>query len=347
MEQSDEPGGGPGTKLGAGPGTDRRAGRKRDRLARFYVVVRYLEAHPEGALPADLARFLGVSRRTAYRDLRALEEEILIPIWAERGRWGLAEGALLPAFRLTLGEAMAVFLAARLMAKYADAYDPVLSSAFVKLSQALPEVLGAHIQRTLDVMARRPPDPEGSRRLRALTQAWAERRVVELTYDVGTYDRTRGTRTARVHPYLIEPSADTHALYLIGWDETRAALRTFKLERIRRLSVTAETFEALPEGVVEEALERAWGIIADQGEVEVVLRFVPQVASRVAETTWHPSQAVTREPDGSLTWRATVSGTVEIRAWILSWGPDVEVLAPPTLRDEIAALVEAAAARYR
>lgn len=337
----------PGAERQTRPGADRPSGRKHDRLARFYRVVRYLQAHPEGALPDDLARFLGVSRRTAYRDLRALEEEIQIPVWAERGRWGLAEGALLPAFRLTLGEAMAVFLAARLMAKYADAYDPVLASAFVKLSEALPEVLGRHVQQTLDVMARRPTDPDGARHLRALTQAWAGRRIVELTYDVGIYDRTRGTRTARVHPYLIEPSADTHALYLIGWDETRAAVRTFKLERIRRLSVTAETFEAPPDGVVEEALERAWGIIADQGEVEVVLRFAPQVASRVAETTWHPSQAVTREPDGSLTWRATVSGTVEIRAWILSWGPDVEVLAPAALRDEVAALVEAAAARYR
>jgi proteasome accessory factor B len=183
--------------------------------------------------------------------------------------------------------------------------------------------------------------------LRALTQAWAERRVVELTYDPSTYDPQRAARTARVRPYLIEPSTETHALYLIGWDETRGAIRTFKLERIRRLAVTADVFEAPPDGVIEEALERAWGIIADQGEVEVVLRFDRTVASRVAETTWHPTQALVREPDGALTWRATVSGTIEIRAWILSWGPDVEVVAPPALRAEVARLAAAAAARYR
>ncbi len=329
------------------PGGDRSGSRKRDRLARFYQVVRYLDAHPEGVKPGDLARFLGVSRRTVYRDFAALQDELDVPVWAEGGRWGLAEGALLPAFRLSLGEAMAVFLAARLMAKYADAYDPELASAFMKLGEALPPVLGAHVQRTLDVMARRGPDPEGSKRLRALTQAWAERRIVDLTYDVSTYDPARGTRQARVHPYLIEPAAETHALYLIGWDETRAALRTFKLERIVQLTVTPEHFEAPPEGEVEEALERAWGIIADQGEVEVVLRFAPSVAGRVAETTWHPSQAVSRERDGSLTWRATVSGTIEIRGWILSWGPDVEVLEPRSLREEVADLLATAAGRYR
>lgn len=329
------------------PGGDTVAGRKRDRVARFYRVATYLAAHPDGVTPDELARFLGMSRRNAYRDLRALEQELGIPVWAEGGRWGLAEDAWLPAFRLTQGEAMAVFLAARLMAKYADAYDPELAAAFQKLGEALPDVLGSHVHRTLDVMARRPPDPEGTRRLRALTRAWAERRVVELTYDTSTYDPSRGTRTARVRPYLIEPSAETHALYLIGWDETRGAVRTFKLERIRRLTVTPDSFEAPPDGVIEEALERAWGIIADQGDVEVVLRFGPAVASRVAEATWHPTQAIRREEDGSLTWRATVSGTIEIRAWILSWGPDVEVVEPAALREEVAGLLAGAADRYR
>ena len=225
--------------------------------------------------------------------------------------------------------------------------DPELAAAFQKLGEALPEVLGRHVHRTLDVMARRLPDPEGIRRLHVLTQAWAERRVVELTYDPSTYDPTRAARTARVRPWLIEPSTETHALYLIGWDETRGAVRTFKLERIRRLTLTTETFDAPPDGAIEEALERAWGIISDQEPTEVLLRFAPAVAARVAETTWHPTQAVEREGDGALRWRATVSGTVEIRSWILSWGPDVEVLAPVELRAEVADLLAAAAARYR
>lgn len=329
------------------PGDDTHASRKRDRVARFFRVATYLSAHPDGVTPDELARFLGMSRRTAYRDLRALEDELGMPVWAEGGRWGLAKEAFLPAFRLTRGEAMAVFLAARLMAKYADAYDPELAAAFQKLGEALPDVLGRHVHRTLDVMARRPPDPEGTRRLHVLTQAWAERRVVELTYDASTYDPAREPRRARVRPYLIEPSTETHALYLIGFDETKDAVRTFKLERIRSLAVTADRFEAPPDGVIEEALERAWGIIADQEPVDVVLRFGPAVAGRVAETTWHPTQVTAGELDGSLMWRATVSGTVEIRAWILSWGPDVEVVAPEPLRAEVAGLLEAAAAGYR
>ena len=41
-----------------------------------------------------------------------------------------------------------------------------------------------------------------------------------------------------------------------------------------------------------------------------------------------------------------MSGTLEIREWILGWGADVEVLEPEALRREIGAIVHAAAARY-
>jgi predicted DNA-binding transcriptional regulator YafY len=77
-----------------------------------------------------------------------------------------------------------------------------------------------------------------------------------------------------------------------------------------------------------------------------VLRFRPQVATRVREATWHPSQHVEIEPDGALVWRARVAGTIEIRLWILSWGDDVEVVEPATLRDDVAATMRRALERY-
>jgi len=86
---------------------------------------------------------------------------------------------------------------------------------------------------------------------------------------------------------------------------------------------------------------------ADQPPVDVELRFAPAVASRVLEATWHPSQRVERETDGSLRWTATVAGTIEIRLWILSWGADVEVIGPEELRRDVAATLERASQRYR
>jgi predicted DNA-binding transcriptional regulator YafY len=326
-----------------------RLSAKRDRTARFYRVVAFLEGRGErGATPTEIARAVGMSKRTAYRDLIAIQDELQLPIWEDGGRYGIDEKGLLPALHLTQAEAMAVFLSARLMARYSDDYDPDLAAAFQKLASGLPDVLAAHVQATFDQMSRRAPEGADERTInQRLTRAWAERRVVEITYRGGTYDPAKGTRTARVRPYLIEPSIATRALYLIGWDETRAAIRTFKLERIEAVALTAESFEPPPEGSIEETFGAAWDIIADQPAVEVVLRFSPTIAARVAETRWHPSQRLEPRPDGGLTWRARVSGTLEIRSWILGWGADVEVLGPPELRAEIGAIVQAAGDAYR
>jgi proteasome accessory factor B len=325
-----------------------RPSAKRDRAARFYRIVRFLEERGDaGARPEEIAEAVGMSRRTVYRDLRQIDEEIGVPVWADSGRWGVEAKGFLPPLKLTLAEGLAVFLSARLMARYATTHDPDLMGAFQKLGSGMPEALADHVASTLEVMASRPPGEEIRRRVRLLTQAWAERRIVRLTYDTGAYAPGRGPRQARVHPYLIEPSSTTHSLYLIGHDETRGAIRTFKIERILDLTLTNDRFERPERGAIEATMARAWDIIADQPATTVELRFGPAVASRVAETRWHPSEVREPQPDGSLVWRADVAGTIEIRLWILSWGADVEVLGPPELRADVAATVRAAADLYR
>ncbi len=332
--------------------SDDRVGAKRDRLARFYRVIRILEAHGEaGASIEEIARRVGMSRRTVYRDLIALQDELGVPVWSDgRGRWGVEGEGFLPPLRLTQAEAMAVVLSARLMARYADRYDPDLAAAFQKLEEGLPPALREHVERTLDRLARRPVDDAFSDRVHQLTRAWAERRVVRFTYRPafagGTEQPRRETRQAIVRPYLIEPSLTTHALYLIGFDETRDAIRTFKIERIAELSVGAATFGPPDASGLESTLDRAWDIIADQPETEVVLRFSPAVAARVSEARWHASQVIEAQSDGSIVWRARVAGTIEIRLWILSWGADVTVLAPDGLRLDVEQTLRRALAAY-
>ncbi|HYL40238.1 MAG TPA: WYL domain-containing protein [Candidatus Binatus sp.] len=326
---------------------EERGGGKRDRAARLMRVATLLAAHPDGMHPKDIAERLGKSVRNVYRDLHALEDEVEVPTWSEGGRWGVLDAAFLPPLRLTLSEAMAVVLAARLMVRYADKYDPDLGSAFEKLEQNLPETLREHVARSLDVLQRAPLDADFIQRVRLLTRAWADRRVVEIEYEGAAYEGRAGEVSRRmVRPWLVEPSLRTHALYLIGYDEDRRAMRTFKIERIRSVGLTPRSFERPEAASLEAELRRGWDIISDQPPVEVRLRFSPAVADRVLETRWHPEQRTERERDGSLLWTTTVSGVIEIRLWILEWGDDVEVLAPADLRADVAERLRRAAARY-
>jgi len=310
-------------------------------------VAALLNAHPDGMRPKDIADRLGMSVRNVYRDLKALETELRMPLWSDGGSWGMEASAFLPPLKLTLSEAMAVFLAARLMVRYADKYDPDLASAFEKVAEGLPEALRDHVARTLDLLQRAPRDSEFIERVHLLTRAWAERRVVEIEYEAASFEGRVGERSKRViRPYLIEPSLQTHALYLIGWDEDRGGMRTFKIERIRGVSVSPRRFEPPEPGTLEADLRHGWDIIADQPLTDVVLRFAPTVADRVAETNWHPDQQIDPQADGSLVWRTRVAGTIEIRLWILSWGEDVEVLDPAELRSQVREIHRHALARY-
>jgi predicted DNA-binding transcriptional regulator YafY len=323
-----------------------RGSAKWDRAARYLKIAMILREHPEGIAAQALADLVGVSKRTVYRDIDAMDLDAGLPIWSDRGKFGLEGGAFLPPLALTLHEATTLFLAARMLAKASDEHDTELIGAFVKLAAILPPVLAQHIQETVDAFATTPPNEQFTRVFRVLAEAWANRRVVEIEYDAGVYDPSKGSRRTRVHALAIEPSALTHALYLMGWDESRNARRTFKVERILAASLTPDTFEP-PEGAATARdLLRAWDVIADEEPVSVVIRFSPTVAKRAAETRWHPSQELEHQPDRSLLWRGQVAGMREIKIWILGWGADAEVLEPPELRADVASELARAATLY-
>jgi predicted DNA-binding transcriptional regulator YafY len=323
-----------------------RGGTKWDRAARYLRIVRVLQGHPEGLSAQAIADRVGVSKRTVYRDIDAMDIDGGVPIWSNGGRFGIDDAAFLPPLALTLDEAMTFFLAARVLAKASDERDTELISAYVKLAEILPPVLADHLRATVDAYATTPRNDTFTRVLRTLTEAWANRRIVEIEYGPGVYDTAKGPRRTRVRPHAIEPSSTTRALYLIGWDEERAARRTFKVERIRSATLTPESFEGSGATIARELLA-AWDVIADEPSVRVVVRFAPAVAARVAETRWHPTQELAPDADGSLVWSAAVSGLREVRSWILGWGSDAEVLAPADLREWVLGELERGAARYR
>lgn len=69
----------------------------------------------------------------------------------------------------------------------------------------------------------------------------------------------------------------------------------------------------------------------------VVLRFHPDVARRVQETQWHPSQELIWDEDlsGYLRLALQVADITDLKPWIRAWGANCEVLEPAELRDEM------------
>ena len=329
-------------------GPDDRVGRKRDRLARLLSVasILYSKGGTDAGVPvAEIARLTGMTTRTVYRDIRALEDELAVPVFtAGRGRYGIDKKFFLPPLRLSVPEAIVLFLASRLIARWSDQYDAAVVSAFTKLADALPQPIARHVAATMVAIGEHVANEPFSRSFAAVARGWAEGRVVEITYDPGT-----GTeKKTRVHPFFLEPDAALRSVYLIGHDEPAGAMRTYKVERIRSATLTQDRYE-IPDDFDPDAwLANSWGIWSSDSTpaADVRLRFDPSVAHRVREAVWHRSQKLTELDGGGVELAVRVAGIVEIQPWILSWGAAVEVLGPAELREAIAAAVREAAARY-
>ncbi len=135
-------------------------------------------------------------------------------------------------------------------------------------------------------------------------------------------------------------------LYAIGNDHRSGELRTFAVDRMERVALTERRFEVPEDFDFDAYVEDSFGVMSEPA-AQVKIRFAPAWSVLIEERIWHPSQALTREADGSILLEMEVGGSAELRNWVLSFGGGAEVLAPPALRNEVAAELQRAAALYR
>jgi predicted DNA-binding transcriptional regulator YafY len=315
--------------------------RKRDsRYERLEQIELKLAQRPAGWTIRELAGEFCMHRATLHRDLnllRAMGAKI-----DQRGaRYILDKRALLHALRVTTDELLAIYLAVRLLSRHSDEHNPHVVTALEKLAAVLQEkspLIARHIQQAAAAVSARKPRTEYVRALEALTQGWAEGKKVRMSYHSYTKDETTERTFA---PFFIEPSGIGYSTYVIGHDDLRDTLRTFKVERVFGVEVTEQLF-SIPDGIDFQAmLASAWGVIwRDETDVTVVLRFAPSVVRRVKESTWHHTQHIDDLPDGSCLFTVSIGSTRELLPWVRSWGAAVEVIEPPAFRQEVIAEVQ-------
>ena len=315
--------------------------RTQGKSARLLQVEQLLLAQSEPITQAEVARLCGVNRSTINRMLADLGE-LGVPIYEdERGRIAINRDAYLTNIRLTLDESMAVFLAARLLARHSDKPNPHVVEALLKvglaLEQGIAPQIGRHIVRTSEALRDRQAvlQPNYVRTLETLAKAWSLSQKVRMVY-LPLHGKRPFEHT--FSPYFLEPSAIGYSTYAIGLAEPLGEIRTRKVERIQGISLTGEPFEVPADFDPVKLLSGAWGIWFDSEDkpTTVMLRFSRDVARRVRETRWHPSERVEEDPaTGELIWRAEISEVQEIVPWVRQWGADVEVIEPEGLREAL------------
>ena len=317
-----------------------------NKYERLDAIERCLARCPEGMTTGDLARELGVDPSTIFRDFKLLESRGT-GLFQQGRRYILDHRRSLYTIKLTNDEVLALYLAARLLSRHSDEHNPHVVRALEKLSDALQSrspVIAEHIARAASAVRERRVRREYVAALEVITQGWATGRKVVLRYR--SYEKDELTERTFA-PYFIEPSGIGYACHVIGLDDLRGELRTFKVERIHEARLTDERYVVPSDFDPQRLLASAWGVIwRDAGAIEVTLRFVPSVVRRIRESVWHFSQRLEDLPDGSCLFTVHVGSVMEMKPWIRQWGAAVEVIAPEHLRAELADEVRAMARVY-
>jgi predicted DNA-binding transcriptional regulator YafY len=134
--------------------------------------------------------------------------------------------------------------------------------------------------------------------------------------------------------------------YLDAWCHKAAGLRSFSLERISDQQLLEEPALEVPAADLAGHFDSAYGIFSGPAEHLAKLRFTPEMSRWVAEEQWHPDQRGSYDDKGAWTLELPFSSPRELVMDILRYGPEVEVVEPPFLRDAVAESARKAAEIY-
>lgn len=327
--------------------TTMAAGDGQTKTKRLVRLRDLLSSVPGGLSVREIAERTGAHIRTVQRDLRDLPATFDIEIERSGSRYRIRHEQNLRPVSFTLDQAIALYLAARLYLRHSEYANPEGAEALKRLAATMPDSIAEFVKEAAEDLQRRPLSTKYREALRTITDAWARRRVVRLSY---RSVRSTRPKAVEVEPYFLEPVPSSSSTYLVGYSRTHKDIRVFKVERVQSAQILAETYEIPADRTPRRLLGTAWGIAFKEGAlgevVSIVLRFDPSVADRVLESRWHPSERSRKEPDGSVRFEVTLGSTMEILPWIRSWGDAVEVLEPPELRAQVGEEARRTAARY-
>ncbi len=218
------------------------------RADRLFQIVQLLR-RDRISTGAKLAKELGVSERTLYRDIADLMASG-VPIESEAGvGYRLPRHFELPPLMFTADEVEALVAGARMVEAWAD---PGLREAAASLLRQAEAVLPT--RRRLEELPILVPDfhvPEKNAAfLGELRVALRERRKVRIQYVRGD-----GEASERV----LQPLGLAFwgsGWSLAAWCELRNGFRTFRPDRIGAFELLDETFEAEPGRSLEDYLKR-------------------------------------------------------------------------------------------
>ncbi|HKW03213.1 MAG TPA: YafY family protein [Vicinamibacterales bacterium] len=216
---------------------------------RLFQIVQLLRGRRRATRAADIARQLGISERTVYRDIRDL---VLAgtPIDGEAGvGYRMRPGYDLPPLMFDREEIQALVLGARIVRQFGDpALARASQSILNKISAVLPADLAPFLDDTRLFVPGIVSAKESAGALGIARDALIDRRKLRLHYA-----DAKGAHSERI----VRPLGIFfwgRIWTLAAWCELRTDFRSFRLDRVTSAAALAQTFADEPGRTLKDML---------------------------------------------------------------------------------------------
>lgn len=282
-----------------------------------------------------LSEYLGVGRRTIFRDFLALEEAgVQIEYFPDRLGYGLVGGANSPTSVPLVETEVASLIVLTELWGGRDGLGLIRTAreGLVKVVGGLPHdardrvhALSQPLECTIQ---------ERPRERRSIYDGLLDALRTRVQVGVEYQDpRDAALLATRVSPYRIVLAQTMWCL--IGRSSFHRRVSLFRLPYIRGLVKTDEPYTIPPRFDMTPFLAGVWVGDPSASSQEVWLRFSRLVAPEILDVTWHPTQLVTCLDDGRVELRFTSSSIDELVRWVLGFGDQVEILSPHAFRHRV------------
>ena len=326
----------------------------RNSLARQWELLKLLPTRTEGKTAKQLAEGLieagyEISKRQVERDLLDLQEFFGLECDDDqmpyKWRWSFDRPADLPA--ITLAEALS-------LAVVEDTLKPLLPLSVqralqAKFSQARSQLAmmskksstarWAGKVKTVPTTLPLLPPFISEEILEVIQNALLLDEQIEATYQ-GMSDKVI---ELRLHPLAMVTRGSV--VYLVATAKEFADVRLYALHRFKAATRTFEKLKPLKGFSLDKYIADGALQFGEGGEIELTAILSDELARLLSETPISGDQLL-KVKAGQWHLKAAVLDSWQLRWWILSHGPGIQVIKPAPLAKEIEKTLKAAVAQY-
>ncbi len=321
----------------------------RPQLYRYSFIDKAIKA---GSFPNSrrLSEDLEVSRRTILRDVEFMRDSLRAPLEycpKNRGYYYTEDEYFLGLIELTEGELLALYLGHSILTKCKGTpYEQQVISAFNKICFQLQETVNIDFGQLTDHISFDFEPLRGEeKKIASYFSAINKAIKKQVTIKIKHYAIARDTCHERlVDPYQIRYHQG--AWYLVGFCHLREALRIFALDRILALQTTDRQFAIVEEFKSDKYFSDSFQMFKGSEIHQIKIWFSPEKARWIKERTWHHTQEIEENSDGSIIYSMETSGLSQVKRWVLSFGADAKALEPEELVSVVSGKLKNAISLY-